>query len=131
MLRTALLHFFCFMRWILLPIIFLFSNLLFAAPQQVQNLTAEEQVWLLNHPVIKVGVDQNWRPFDFVDKANNHQGIASDYLTILSETLNIHFEITADIWKNVLNGVKTHQLDMLACASNTEERRQYFNFTLQ
>ena len=43
MLRTALLHFFCFMRWILLPIIFLFSNLLFAAPQQVQNLTAEEQ----------------------------------------------------------------------------------------
>lgn len=124
MLLVRLLYQYC----ILLPCLFLFSSLLFSAPKQL-NLTNEEQAWLLNHPTIKVGVDQNWPPFDFVDNAKNHQGIASDYLKILSVILDIQFEITPDIWKNVINAVKSHELDMLACASNTKDRQQYLYFT--
>lgn len=116
-------------RGISLRVLFILSTLFFSAPQQASDLNADEQTWLNNHPIIRVGVDQNWPPFDFVDRNKNHQGIASDYLKILSEKLSIKFEITADLWKNVLNGVKTHQLDILASASNTEERRQYLNFT--
>ena len=112
----------------LLTFLLIFSSILFAAPTDLK-LTAKEQIWLDTHPIVKVGVDQNWPPFDFVDSKRNHQGIASDYLKILSKSLNINFEITADQWKNVLIGVKTQELDMLACASNTKERRQYLNFT--
>lgn len=112
----------------LFAVLLLFSSGLFSAPTELK-LTAEEQLWLDTHPVVKVGVDQNWPPFDFVDSKQNHQGIASDYLKILSKTLHINFEITADLWKNVLNDVKKHQLDMLACASITKERTQYLNFT--
>ncbi len=119
---------FIFKYWILLPYLFLFSSLLFSTPNQL-NLTDEEQAWLLKHPIIKVGVDQNWPPFDFVDNANNHQGIASDYLKILSVILDVQFKITPDIWKNVINAVKSHELDMLACASISKERQQYLNFT--
>ena len=93
------------------------------------HLTPAEKSWLQAHPVIRVGVDQNWPPFDYVDAAKQHQGIASDYLHLLAQTLGVQFVITADIWKNVLQGVKNRQLDMLACASNTAERRQYLNFT--
>jgi len=93
------------------------------------QLTEEEQSWLKNHPVITVGADQNWPPFDFVNAQKAHQGISSDYLKLLAAKLNVQFKITADVWKNVINGVKSNQLDMLACASNTEERRKFLNFT--
>ncbi len=116
-------------RWIIFPFVFLFSNLLWAAPQPTLNLTNEEQAWLTKHPIIKVGADQNWPPFDYVNSAKKHQGIASDYLKIMSGILGVQFKVTADIWANVLNGVKTHELDMLACASNTQERQKYLNFT--
>jgi two-component system sensor histidine kinase/response regulator len=92
-------------------------------------LSEIESQWIKNHPVIKVGADQNWPPFDYADEQGLHQGIASDYLTLLSEILGIRFHVTADKWDNVINGVKGGGLDMLACASNTEERREYLLFT--
>jgi len=115
-------------RKALLPFLFLFSTQLLSAPEQL-NLTQEEQIWLNNHPVISVGADQNWPPFDFINSKKEHQGIASEYLKILSSTLNVKFKVTADIWKNIMSGIKSQQLDMLACASNTEERRKFLNFT--
>jgi len=115
-------------KCLLLSLLFLFSSQLFSASQTL-NLTIEEQNWINNHPIISVGVDQNWPPFDFVDSNKNHQGIASDYLEHLSKKLNLKFITTAGIWENVITGVKSGQLDMLACASNTEERRNFLNFT--
>ena len=125
-LKLNCLH--SFYRQLILCCLLLISNTVFSNTPELE-LTSEEQNWLTQHPVIKVGVDQNWPPFDFVDKRSFHQGIASDYLSLLSDKLNIQFKTTPGIWNTVLNGVKTHQLDMLACASNTEDRRLTLNFT--
>ena len=110
-------------------ILLLFSSLVFAAPKLQLELTVEERDWLKSHPEIRVGVDQNWPPFDFVNHNLHHQGVAADYLKELSEILGIHFNITSDLWENVIDGVNTQQLDMLACAAITEERQLYLNFT--
>ncbi len=108
--------------------LFLFSNQIFSATQQI-SLTEAEQGWLENHPVVTVGVNRNMTPFDYVKAGNSHQGIASDYLKYLSKALNIQFKITAASWKSLANGVKSHQLDMLACASNTKKSRKFLNFS--
>ena len=92
-------------------------------------LSEIESQWIRDHPVIKVGADQNWPPFDYEDEQGLHQGISSDYLTLLSEMLGIRFSVTADKWDNVISGVKNGSLDILACASNTEDRREYLLFT--
>ena len=42
--------------------------------------------------------------------------------------LGIRFSVTADKWDNVISGVKNGSLDILACASNTEDRREYLLF---
>jgi len=115
-------------KWLLLFFVFIFSSPLLSASKAL-NLTQEENDWLAIHPIISVGIDQNWPPFDFVDAERKHQGIASDYLKLLSKKLNVRFSTTADVWTNVINGVKSNQLDMLACASNTENRREFLNFT--
>jgi len=104
-----------------------FASLLWAS--ESLDLNAAERAWLTHHPIITVGVDQNWPPFDYVDSKGRHQGISSSYLKILTKKLGVQFKISSDVWSSVLLGAKTHQLDMLACASNTVERREYLNFT--
>ncbi len=124
------LLFYCFLKtWFLPPLLLLFSNAVLSTHKQQISLSVAEQAWLKSHPEISVGVDQSWPPFDFVDHNKQHQGIAADYLKILSETLGIHFRITSDQWENVIEGISKQQLDMLACAAITEERQHYLNFT--
>jgi len=92
-------------------------------------LSTEERAWLQKHPIVQVGADQNWPPFDFADETGKHQGIAADYLKIISDQLGIQFKVQPDEWKTVLESAKQHDLDVLACTGQTEERKAYFDFT--
>lgn len=103
----------------------LVSNTAFAAI----DLTPEEKDWIEKNPIVEVGADQNWPPFDFIAENGQYQGIASDYITELSEITGLTFSVRGDIWKNVMADIKSGKLDMLACAANTPERRTYLNFT--
>lgn len=93
------------------------------------ELSQEEKNWISKNPIIKVGVDENWPPFDFVDYQKNHQGIASEYLSYISSQTGLNFEIYSNKWKNVIEKAKNRELDILACVANTPKRREYLDFT--
>lgn len=92
-------------------------------------LSEKEKNWIKEHPIIHVGADQNWPPFDYVDKNKVHKGIASDYIELMQETLGIKFVVHSDEWKNVLESVKEKKLDMLSCSGVTESRKEFLNFS--
>ena len=92
-------------------------------------LSDKEKQWLKKHPVIHVGADQNWPPFDFVDEELTHKGIASDYIHLMEKTLGVKFVVRGDEWKKVLKSAKDRELDMLACAGITEPRKEFFSFS--
>ncbi|MCK5873038.1 MAG: transporter substrate-binding domain-containing protein, partial [Methylococcales bacterium] len=115
-----------FQRELFLLFFLLFSQSAFSTEASV-FLTSEEQIWLDNHPSIKIGINKNWPPFDFVDKNQTHQGIASEYISLLSDILNIKFEKSDNIDSVTRNDTKTHQFDMFACVSNTKDG---YNFLL-
>ncbi|MDX1295787.1 MAG: transporter substrate-binding domain-containing protein, partial [Sulfurimonadaceae bacterium] len=99
-------------------------------PYNIQaSLTKQERAWLASHPVIRVGADQNWPPFDYVDADRMHKGIASDYIKIMENSLGVKFDVTGNEWKKVLQDAKDRKLDMLACAGVTEPRKEFFNFS--
>lgn len=93
------------------------------------KLTESEKEWISKNPIVKVGVDENWPPFDFVDNSNLHQGIASEYLNKIASLTGLNFEIYSNTWKDVLNKIKNKELSMLACAANTKDRSEYLDFT--
>lgn len=93
------------------------------------RLSDKEKQWLQEHPIIHVGADQNWPPFDFVDDEKVHKGIASDYIHLMEKTLGVKFVVRGDEWKKVLKSAKERELDMLACAGITEPRKEFFNFS--
>ncbi|WP_139064039.1 transporter substrate-binding domain-containing protein [Thiorhodospira sibirica] len=93
-------------------------------------LSEEERRWLAKHPVIRVGVDPDWYPLEFVDDQGRHAGISADYLALLESLLGVRFEVTTDLsWTEVMRKIKARELDMLAMAAQTPERDQYLNFT--
>ncbi|MEW6646206.1 MAG: diguanylate cyclase [Pseudomonadota bacterium] len=99
-------------------------------PGEGQLLSDEEQAFLQQHRVLRVGVDRDWYPLDFVTAEGRHGGIAADYLALLSQRLGVTFEVeTRQPWSRVLDMMYKRELDILAMAASTPERTAYASFT--
>ncbi|MTW20418.1 ABC transporter substrate-binding protein [Allochromatium palmeri] len=93
-------------------------------------LTEDEQAFLRAHPVIRVGIDPDWYPLEFVDENGRFGGISADYLALLEARLGIRFEpVTDQSWSRAMELVRTRELDMLSMAAQTPERSAYALFT--
>ncbi len=94
------------------------------------TLTAEERLWLKNHPVIRIGVDKGYAPYAFVDKEGRFQGVAADYAELISRMLGVRFEMVPELsWAEILNSAKNRTLDVITTAALRPEREAYLAFT--
>ncbi len=94
------------------------------------TLTAEEQMWLSEHPVIRLGVDPAWPPFDFINNDGQHDGLAADILALLENKLGIDFQLTPDLtYSEVHDKAKERELDIVSLMSKTRERETYLKWS--
>jgi signal transduction histidine kinase/ABC-type amino acid transport substrate-binding protein/CheY-like chemotaxis protein len=94
------------------------------------NLTEEEKKWLKEHPVIRMGVDRSWAPFEFLDEMNQHTGIAADFMQLMEERLGIRFVPPPNIsWEEVIAKTRKGELDILSVLAPTKEREKFLHFT--
>lgn len=100
-------------------------------PKQRIPMTVEEQDWLRAHPVIRVGIDPEFVPFEFRDQEGNYIGIAADYLHLLQARLGINFEIIPKLTRTqVMAKARNKEIDLLPCVGRTGEREQFLNFSI-
>lgn len=98
------------------------------APQAA--LTAEEQAWLSEHPVLRAGIDPHWAPVEFSDQVGVAQGISPTYLKRLEKILGVRFKIAMGLsWGEALRRLKDGTLDVLPAMAATPERRRAYLFT--
>jgi polar amino acid transport system substrate-binding protein len=94
------------------------------------KLTPEEKTWLAEHPTIRIGVDPDYPPFDFINENGEYQGIASDYVKLLEQRLGISMDVVADLsWSQVIEGVKAQRVDVIPLITRTPERKTFLSFT--
>ncbi len=94
------------------------------------RLTAEEQAWLAEHPVIRLAPDPDFPPVEFFDEKGTYRGIAADLVALVEKKLPIRFEIVhLKNWDEVLRQGRNRQIDMFGAAVPTPERLQYMRFT--
>lgn len=95
------------------------------------NFTPQEKAWLASHPVVRVGIDQNWPPVEFVDKNGEYFGVSASYLKLLEKRLGIKFEIdfSHSTWSDSLNALTNKRLDMLSCTAITPKRKDGMKFS--
>ncbi|MDJ0833846.1 MAG: diguanylate cyclase [Gammaproteobacteria bacterium] len=94
------------------------------------DLTDAEQQWLQQHPTIRLAVDIDWSPFEYIDENGSYVGMAAEYIGLVEERLGIHFEVEKNKpWPEVVESVKNRELDMYSCVVATPQRREYASFT--
>ncbi|EWH10413.1 multi-sensor hybrid histidine kinase [Catenovulum agarivorans DS-2] len=99
-------------------------------PNKKLNLTVQQKNWLLQNKHMRIGVDPDWRPFEFVDLAGQHQGIISDYRKIIEQKLNINFQVVdADSWEDVMSMANARQIDVIPGLAKTPQRSENLLFS--
>lgn len=107
-----------------------FSVPAFAIGQTRVTLTDSEKAWLADHPVIRVGPDPEFRPVEFFTASGEYQGLAADYLSIISERLGLKFKIVhLENWDESIRQAKSREIDMWSAASATPQRLEFMSFT--
>ncbi|OSM00274.1 putative multi-sensor hybrid histidine kinase [Magnetofaba australis IT-1] len=100
------------------------------AESQRVPMTADERAWVESHPVVKLGVDPAWPPFDYVDGRGIHVGYAADLLQVLKSKLGIDFQRVPNLtWKQVVDGAKAREIDVISLISVDDDRRAFLNFS--
>ncbi len=93
-------------------------------------LTAQESAWLLSHPVLKMGIDRDFAPYEWIDSNGNYKGLTADYIALVEKYLGVKIEIVKDkSWAQILEMAKRGEIDMISDAVKTLNREKYLIFT--
>lgn len=103
--------------------------LLFSYSSHAVTLTVEEQKWIAANPEITLGADFSWPPYDFLNKHNEHDGIAADILKLVSEKSGLKIVVKPDVWATTMEKMRAGEFMGLSCAAATQERQQFLLFT--
>ena len=94
------------------------------------ELTQEEQAFIQEHPVIRLGVDPNFVPYEFFDTDGVYKGIAADYIALISAKTGLTMQAQEGLtWTEAYEKAVRGELDVLPCVAQTAERERYFLFS--
>ena len=116
-----------------------FAGLLGFAAMQAQpacagtsliDLTDAETLFIAEHPVIHLGVDPGFIPYEFFDTDGEYKGIVPDYLDCIEEATGLRFEVARELtWPQAYEAAVERNLDALSSVSKTTQREKYFIFS--
>jgi len=92
--------------------------------------TENELVFMQEHPVIRLGIDPGFVPFEFIDENGEYRGITADYLALISEKTGLQFDIAEGLtWPEAYDLALVGSIDALPAVGKTSEREKYFLFS--
>ncbi|NMP31919.1 transporter substrate-binding domain-containing protein [Thalassotalea sp. M1531] len=102
---------------------------LFPALSAQVNLSDKEKAWLANNEKVLVGGSLDWTPFNFVNSQGQYQGIANDYLELISKNTDLKFELVIDTWQANLQRIRRNEIHILPAVYKTPARETFLNFS--
>ncbi|MDP3857791.1 MAG: PAS domain-containing protein [Stagnimonas sp.] len=93
-------------------------------------LSAAEQNFIAEHPVLRFGADRAWPPVDFIDDQGRHAGLSEDVLQELATMTGLRFELVElPDWPAVIHAASTQQVDLLPAIITAPGREEYLRYT--
>jgi polar amino acid transport system substrate-binding protein len=94
------------------------------------EFTAAEKAWLAAHPLIRVGAEINYAPYEFQDSRGHFAGVVADYMDILKRRLGVRFQVQQmPDFTAVENKLRKREVDVVLAVAPTAEREEYLLFT--
>ncbi|MES2682817.1 MAG: transporter substrate-binding domain-containing protein [Pseudomonadota bacterium] len=93
-------------------------------------LSSAQRATLAAHPVLRLGVESDWAPIEFIDERGVYSGVISSYMRAIEQSLGIRIEVVRkDTWSEVLKAFAAGEIDAISAMGVTEERRATMRFT--
>ncbi|PKH02767.1 hypothetical protein CXF72_09920 [Psychromonas sp. MB-3u-54] len=93
-------------------------------------LSSAEQQYLENRNEILICANPNWMPFESISKAGMHEGMAAEFMNIISQRIGKSIKLVpTKNFSETLSMSKQRQCDILSLLQETTERKEYLNFT--
>lgn len=94
-------------------------------------LTSKEQAWIDAHPVVKIGIDPEFAPFEFFNKKGVFAGFSSDYIQLLNQRLGLNMEVVTGLsWTQVMTKARHGEIDVLTAVGYSKKRSQHLSYTV-
>jgi signal transduction histidine kinase/CheY-like chemotaxis protein len=93
-------------------------------------LTPEEEAFIRNHPVIMVGANPHFMPFEGFDESGQYEGMISDYLKEIERQTGLRFEVKEELtWYEAYNKALEGEIDLLPAMEKSRESELFFLFS--
>jgi len=109
----------------------LFTSNIFASEHIAEKfeLSTSQQQWLKDHPNIRLGVDQNFYPIEFVDNGK-WQGISAEVSELISQQTGIQFNYDGNLsWPETITLAKKNEIDIVSAVGKTKSREDFWLFS--
>ena len=93
------------------------------------NFSQEELDYIANNPVLRMGVDPEFIPFEFLEDGS-YKGIASDYVKIIENKTGLVFQLVPNLsWSQAYVEALNGNIDVLPAILKTPAREEDFLFS--
>ncbi|MDR2672532.1 MAG: transporter substrate-binding domain-containing protein [Coriobacteriales bacterium] len=102
------------------------------AQGETLDLTSEEKAFIEEHPVIRVSINRNFVPFEYLDENGDYVGIAPHFLELIGKKTGLVFEPAKNFsytYAEAQEMVKERELDLLPSLGWTQEREDAYWLT--
>ena len=81
-------------------------------------------------PVLKVGTDATYEPFETIDKAGNYVGFDMELIKMVADEMGMELKLQNIGWDGIIPGLNNGNYDCLISAMTiTSERKKQINFS--
>jgi signal transduction histidine kinase len=87
------------------------------------------QTKAITNDVIKIAGDENYPPYEFVDKNGYYRGFNVDIMKAISVNLGIDIDIVPMKWQDALNALESKEIDVIQGMTRSRDREEKFAFT--
>ncbi|WP_131670074.1 transporter substrate-binding domain-containing protein [Pseudomonas parakoreensis] len=100
------------------------------AAQSRVRLSASEQDWLAQHPVVRVGVIEDFAPLSFFDAEGRFSGLSAQLLNLISQRTGLQFDVVRGrSLDRQIEQLQAGELDVLPVVTPSSEREAELQFT--
>ncbi len=93
-------------------------------------LSGEEEAWIRAHPVIRLGIDPEFAPFEYFVPDGTYSGIASDYIRIINRRTGLNMKVTPALpWEEAVAAARRREIDVLPAVGITRERASFLLYS--
>jgi signal transduction histidine kinase/DNA-binding response OmpR family regulator len=94
------------------------------------ELTEAERAWLASHPILRVGAETNYAPYEFIDSRGHFSGVVADYLDVIQRRLGVPFQVSQLLdFTAVQDKLQKRELDIVLAVTHAAERENFLLFT--